>query len=42
MIYDIFGVAQDKHIPGMILPIDFEKAKNSLPLEIYVQYIILF
>lgn len=30
MIYDITEVAQDKHIPGMILLIDFKKAFDSL------------
>lgn len=30
MIYDVIDVAQDKHIPGMILLIDFEKAFNSI------------
>lgn len=30
MIYDVIDVAQDKHIPGMILLIDFEKAFDSI------------
>lgn len=30
MSYDIFVVAQDKHIPGMILLIDFEKKRIIL------------
>lgn len=30
MIYDVIDVAQDRHIPGMILLINFEKAFDSI------------
>lgn len=30
MIYDVIDVAQDKHIPGMILLMNFEKAFDSI------------